>query len=121
MDLKEIMEQKSFAVVGDTINEEKFAYKIKQKMKKHGYDVFSVGKELASINDITQDIDVIDLCIHPAKGLKLMQECTKSFKAIVIQPGAASEELKAYLDEKQYPYIESCLLVGLRQYKCDSD
>ncbi|MEG0919397.1 MAG: hypothetical protein RSA49_01780 [Anaerovoracaceae bacterium] len=29
MDLKEIMKQKVFAVVGDTVNEEKFAFKIK--------------------------------------------------------------------------------------------
>lgn len=117
MNLKEVMEQQSFAIVGDTLNDEKFAYKIKHQMKEHGYNVHCVGKELSSLNDIPQDIDIIDLCIHPAKGLTLMQECTKHFKCIVIQPGAASEELKNYLEEKQYPYIESCLLVGLREYK----
>ena len=117
MNLKEVMEQQSFAIVGDTLNEEKFAYKIKHRMEENGYNVHCVGKELASLNDIPRDIDIIDLCIHPAKGLKLMQECTKAFKCIVIQPGAASEELKTYLDEKKYPYIENCLLVGLREYK----
>lgn len=121
MNLKDIMDQKSFAIVGDTLNEEKFAYKIKHQMIKYNYDVHCVGKELASINDITQDIDVIDLCIHPVKGLKLMQECNKPFKCIVIQPGAANEALLSYLNEKQYPYIESCLLVGLKQYKRDAE
>lgn len=117
MNLKEVMEQQSFAIVGDTLNEEKFAYKIKHQMKENNYTVYCVGKELLSINDIPEEIDIIDLCIHPTKGLALMQECKKSFKGIVIQPGAASEELKAYLEEKNYPYIESCLLVGLSQYK----
>jgi predicted CoA-binding protein len=117
MNLKEVMDQKSFAIVGDTLNEEKFAYKIKHQMQENNYDVYCVGKELASINDIPQDIDIVDLCIHPIKGLKLMQECIKPFKYIVIQPGAGNKELKAYLDEKQYPYIESCLLVGLQQYR----
>lgn len=117
MDLKEVMEQKSFAIVGDTLNEEKFAYKIKTRMTANGYTVFSVGKELASINDIPSDLDIIDLCIHPAKGLKLMQECTKPFKCVVIQPGAESEELKAYLKETHTPFLESCLLVGLEKYK----
>ena len=93
------MQQQTFAVAGDTLNEEKYAYKIKQGLIEHGYTVHAVGKELASFNDIPGDIDIIDLCIHPAKGLKLMQECTKSFKCIVIQPGAESPELLAYLDE----------------------
>ncbi|MEG0156080.1 MAG: CoA-binding protein [Anaerovoracaceae bacterium] len=114
MELKEIMEEKVFAVVGDTLNEEKFAYKIKKEMRAQDYIVYGVGKELASINDIPEEIDIIDLCIHPAKGLALIKDCKKSFKCIVIQPGAESQELLAYLKEKQLPYIESCLLVGLK-------
>ncbi|NCB42346.1 MAG: CoA-binding protein [Clostridia bacterium] len=113
MDLKEVMNQKSFAIVGDTLNEEKYAYKIKTKMLHNGYTVHSVGKELESINDIPEEIDIIDLCIHPAKGLKLMQECTKPFKGIVIQPGAESDELISYLQGMHYSYIQGCLLVGL--------
>jgi len=116
MDLKEVMDQKNFAVVGDTLNEEKYAYKIKTQLLEKGYHVFSVGKELASINDIVEDIDIIDLCIHPAKGLKLLQECTKNFKCIVIQPGAESEEILSYLQENKISYIEGCVLVGLRLY-----
>jgi len=113
MELEDVMKQRSFAIVGDTLNEEKYAHIIKHKMIKNGYEVHSVGKELASINDVEGDLDIIDLCIHPVKGLKLMQECTKPFKSIVIQPGAESEELLAFLDEKDYPYIRGCLLVGL--------
>ena len=116
MTLKEVMAQQRFAVVGDTLNPEKYACKIKNAMLDAGYTVHAVGKELESINDIPGDIDKIDLCIHPAKGLKLMQECEKSFKCIVIQPGAESDELKAYLDEKDMPYIEDCLLIGLADF-----
>ena len=116
MDLKEVMQQQSFAVVGDTLNEEKYACQIKNKMLAKGYTVYPVGKELASLNDIEGELDVIDLCIHPAKGLKLMQECKKQFKTIVIQPGASSPELVAYLEENKLPYIDGCLLVGLSLY-----
>ena len=119
MELKEIMEQKVFAVVGNTLDEEKYAYKIKKAMFEHGYTVYAVGKELASINDVPEEIDVIDLCIHPVKGLKLMQECRKSFKCIVIQPGAESPELIQYLDEHKLPYIQGCLLVGLSRFRRD--
>ena len=116
MDLKEVMAQKSFAVVGDTLNEEKYAYKIKIQLLEKGYQVFSVGKELRLINNVSEDIDIIVLCIHPVKGLKLLQECTKTFKCIVIQPGAESEEILSYLQENKIPYIEGCVLVGLRLY-----
>ncbi len=119
MDLKEVMDQKNFVVVGDTLNEDKYAHKIKRKMLKKGYHVSAVGKELASINDVEGDIDVIDLCINPKKGLALMKECNKDFKTVVIQPGAESTELTDYLKANQIPYMESCLLVGLRTYKND--
>ena len=119
MDLKEIMQQQVFAVAGDTLNEEKYAYKIKRGLLEKGYTVHAVGKELASFNDIPGDIDIIDLCINPAKGLALVKECTKPFKCIVIQPGAESDELLAYLDEKQLPYIQGCVLVGLSVYAKD--
>ena len=116
MDLKEVMQQRNFVVVGDTLNEEKYAHKIKQRLREEGYQAQAVGKELASINDVEGDIDVIDLCINPTKGLQLIKENKKSFKCIVIQPGAESEPLKDYLNENDLPYIEGCVLVGLKLY-----
>ncbi|MBQ9281192.1 MAG: CoA-binding protein [Treponema sp.] len=116
MELKEIMEQGSFAVAGDTLNEEKYAFKIKQGLLEHGYTVYAVGKELSSFNDIPDEIDIIDLCINPVKGIALIKDCKKPFKCIVIQPGAESEELLSYLDENNIPYIQGCLLVGLSVY-----
>lgn len=116
MNLQEIMQQKNFVVVGDTLNEEKYAAKIKKGLIDKGFRVSSVGKELESINDVEEEIDIIDLCIHPVKGLKLMQECDKTFKCIVIQPGAGSDALVEYLNEQQYPWVDGCLLVGLAAY-----
>lgn len=77
MDLKEVMEYKNIVVVGNTINEEKYAYKIKKALLEKQYNVQSVGKELQSINDVSFDIDVLDLCINPNLGLKLLQENKK--------------------------------------------
>lgn len=110
------MQQKRFAVLGDTLNEAKYAAKIKQALLDKGYTVYAVGKELASLNDIEGEIDIIDLCINPVKGLELIKECRKSFQCIVIQPGASHEEMLCYLKEKGIPYIDACLLVGLKLY-----
>lgn len=117
MELKEIMEQKVMVVVGDTLNEEKYAHKIKTKLIEKGYTVYAVGKELKSINDIDEEIDIIDLCINPVKGLEIIKDCKKNFKCVVIQPGAESEELLAYLTQNNIDFIEGCLLVGMRLYK----
>lgn len=116
MELKEIMSLSRFAVLGDTLNPEKYAYKIKQALLEKGYTVYPVGKELASLNDIPGDIDVVDLCIHPAKGLKLLQECRKPFRCVVIQPGASDQALVDYLQAHHIPYLDGCVLVGLRLY-----
>ena len=94
----------------------KYAYKIKEGLLEQGYTVHSVGKELQSLNEIPGDLDIIDLCIHPAKGIQLLRECRKPFRCIVIQPGAESPEIINYLQEQNLPYIEGCLLVGMRLY-----
>lgn len=116
MELEQIMKQRVFAVAGDTINEEKYACKIKRELAEHGYTVYGVGKELKSFQEIQEEIDIIDLCINPARGLALMKDCKKACKCVVIQPGAESIELFAYLRERKIPFIEGCLLVGLRLY-----
>lgn len=116
MDLIEVMQQNTFVVVGDTINEEKYAYKIKTELIRNGYNTFGVWKEYESLDGIEEEIDIIDLCINPKWGLKYIQECNKKYKCIVIQPGAESQELIQYLTEMKIPFIEGCLLVGLRLY-----
>lgn len=116
MDLQEIMHQRTFAVVGNTLNPEKYAAKIKEGLLEQGYTVYAVGAELPSLNDIPDAIDIVDLCIRPDKGLALLKENRKPFRCIVLQPGADSPELLAWLDEQQLPYIHGCLLVGMRLY-----
>ena len=87
MNLEKIMQYDNFVVVGNTINNEKYAYKIKHKLLENNYNVECVGKELKSINDVNFDIDVLDLCINPNLGINLLRENKKHIKAVVIQPG----------------------------------
>lgn len=116
MDLKDIMKYNNFVVIGNTLDTEKYAYKIKHQLLEQQYRVECVGKELTSINDVEMEIDVLDLCIHPVKGLTLLKECRKPFKAIIIQPGAESAEIIEYLEQNNIFYLEACVLVGLRLY-----
>ena len=106
MNLQEIMQYNNFTVLGNTENPEKYAYKIKEELIQKGYTVACVDKQYKSINDVPFDIDVLDICMNPAKAYKLIEETTKKIKAIIIQPGAESEELKNLLRNKQMPYID---------------
>lgn len=116
MDLKEIMAQQNFAVVGDTLKEGKYAALIKKQLQAQGYTAYGVGKELASLNQIEGPLDIIDLCINPTRGLELIKACQKEFRCVLIQPGAESEELLHYLQSHKIDYLEGCLLVGLKLY-----
>jgi len=117
MELKEIMNYKNVVVVGNTIREDKYAYKIKQALIEKDYNVQSVGKELQSINDVTFDIDVLDLCINPNLGINLLKENKKDIKIVVIQPGAESDEIFQFLKQNNIDYIEACMLLGISLYK----
>lgn len=117
MELKDIMELKNFVVVGDTLNSEKYGYKIKHALLEKGYNVECVYKELKSINDVSFDIDCLDLVINPFKGIELLKKNKKKIKTVVIQPGAESEEIINFLKENNIDYLEGCLLVGLKLYK----
>lgn len=117
MELKEIMENDTFVVLGNTIDEEKYAYKIKNKLIEKGYKVYAVSKELKSINDVDKDDFILDLCINPIKGLEYLKENKKRIKAVLIQPGAISDDIVKFLNEKNIPYLEGCALVGISLYK----
>lgn len=117
MDLETIMNYKNFAIVGNTLDSEKYAYKIKENLKFYGYNVFGVHKEYSAIDAIEEEVEVIDLCINPVLGLKYLKETKKDFKAVLIQPGAESDEIKEYLKSINKPFLEGCALIGLRRFK----
>ena len=117
MELKEMMECKNFAVVGNTITEGKYAKKIKDNLIHYGYNVYPVYKELKTLNDIEGDLDIIDLCINPVLGINILKDCKKDYKAVLIQPGAESDEIKDYLKSINKPYLEGCALVGITRFK----
>ena len=116
MTLQDVMNRQVYAVAGDTRNPEKFAARIKTGLQEQGYTAYGVGKELASFDEIPENIDVIDLCIRADRGLELLKTTKKSYKAVVVQPGAESPELLAWLTEQQIPFLQDCLLIGMEQY-----
>ena len=118
MTLQEIMSYKNFMVIGSTDNPEKYACKIKDKLVENGYNVYCVNKD-NPISNIEEEIDIIDLCINPKLGLDILKSYSSllKIKAVLIQPGAESDEIKDFLDNNNVKYLEGCALVGISLYK----
>jgi len=112
MELEKIMKFQNWVVLGNTIDESKYAAKIKAKLIEIGKTVACADKELESLNDANFEIDVIDLCVNKFKGIKMLKEAKVPFKVVLIQPGAESPEIIEYLENNNIDYLLGCALVG---------
>jgi uncharacterized protein len=117
---KDLMQFKSWVVVGDVLNRSKYAYKILDRLKESGYNVVGVnprdksGELYKTLKEVPYDIEVIDLCINHVLGLEIMKEAAEiGIKNVLIQPGAESADILNFCREKGINAIEGCVLVEL--------
>lgn len=112
---------KNWVVIGDVSNAEKYAYRILKKFEDNSYTVSGVhykgGENIyVKLEDVPHDIDVIDLCIHPVKGIDYVKQAKNlGIKYILIQPRAASTEILDYCKDNNITAVEGCALVALSQ------
>ncbi|MEJ6951480.1 CoA-binding protein [Natronospora cellulosivora (SeqCode)] len=121
--IKETMDMKRWAVVGATDKKDRFGYKIVKKLKDSGYQVFPVSPKLneieglkcyASISDIDEKIDVVDMVVNPRIGIKVMEEIKeKNIQYVWLQPGTRSEEIKDFAEKGDISIIEDCIYARL--------
>jgi hypothetical protein len=124
MNLKEeTIKMKNWAVVGATNKRRKFGYKIYQRLKENGYNVYPVNPNLDNINgdkcydnldEIDDRIDVVDLVVNPEIGIKIMEDIKKNnIKYVWLQPGARSAEIRRFARDNDIDYINGCIYVEL--------
>lgn len=120
MDASNLMSYKNWVVAGDVLNSAKYAYKILNRLKQCGYNVCGVNPRgkvedvYLKLKDVNYKIDVIDLCINPITGFKLLKEAKDlNIDKVLIQPGAESTEILDYCRENGIIAIEGCVLVEL--------
>lgn len=112
-----------WAVVGDVLNPEKFAYKIVQKLLRKGYEVSRVHPRggdgvYVSLKDLPKQPDVLCLVINPKTGLEYVAEAAGlGVTHAWLQPGADAEEVVKHCQELGLQVVQSCVLVelGLRE------
>ncbi len=118
------LQYKNWAVLGATHNKFKFGYKVFNKLRKHGYNVFPVNPGLddiegikccGKIDDIPENIDVVNMIVNPSIGITTLEAAKqKGAKIIWCQPGADSQEIIDKAREMGLEIIyNECVLVEL--------
>ncbi|MGL5416207.1 MAG: CoA-binding protein [Clostridium sp.] len=109
-----------WAVVGDVINEEKYAFKILENFKNKGYNVVGVTPyDIAhniynTLEEVEENIEGVNLCVAPKKGYEmLLNDKRHNIKCVIAQPGASSEKIRELCIEREIEYFETCTLVTL--------
>lgn len=126
MSLKdEMMSKKVWAVVGATDNHSRFGYKIPVVMREHNYTVYLVNptkkeiegqKVYASLEEIPEKVDVIDMIVNPKFAKNYIDEAKKlGIKNIFFQPGSYDEELIKYAEENNMNIVMDCVYKTLAE------
>lgn len=119
--IKQTLGMKKWAVVGANDDPGKYGYRIYKVLEDRGYTVFPVNPRLkeiegqkvyASVLDLPEKPDVVDMVINPRTGLKVMAEIAQAgIKYVWMQPGTRSEEIRAFAEEHGVELIEDCVLI----------
>lgn len=123
MKAAEFLNYKNWVVVGDVLNEGKYAYRILNALKRADFNVSGVnprditGNIYKKIQEVSYKIDVIDLCINPINGLEVIESASElGINKVLIQPGAESNEIFTLCKDKGITAIQGCALVELSNY-----
>jgi len=116
----EFLDDKNWVVVGDVLNPSKYAYTILNSLKRHGFNAVGLNPTAENVgvynrlSDIPHKIEILNLCINPYKGIKIVQEAYElKIDKILIQPGAQSAEIINFCKANGIQVIEGCTLVEL--------
>jgi predicted CoA-binding protein len=120
MKASELLNYKNWVVVGDVLNESKYAARILGSLEKADFNVTGVnprdntGRLYKELKDVPYKIEVIDLCINPIQGLKVIENAADlKIDKVLIQPGAESEDILSLCRNRGIIAIEGCALVEL--------
>jgi len=116
----ELLALKHWAVVGDVLNPDKFAFKIVQKLLSKGYQVTPVhpgGGDgvYASLASLPSKPDVLCLVINPRAGEQYLAEAAAlGIRQAWLQPGADTEAILARCRALGLDFVQACVLVEMR-------
>lgn len=119
----QLSEVHKIAVVGATVNPEKFGNIIVRNLKSKGYDVVPVTPKYSEIEgipavkdvgELPKDVDLIVFVVPPEVGIVELEKAYKAgFRRFWFQPGAESETimtLSQKMSDAEFSFIK-CIMV----------
>jgi hypothetical protein len=122
--MKEMLDEKVWAVVGASNNKDKFGYKVFKRLLAEGYDVYPVNpnceevdgmKCYKSLSELPKLPGAVSLIVPPSIGVKVLEDASKlGIKKLWFQPGAESDEIVQKASELGLDIVyDNCVLVAL--------
>ncbi len=123
---KQMLEMKSWVVVGVTANKDKYGYKIWKTLRQHDYNTFGVNpnydeiegeKIYHSLKDLPEKVQVLDMVVPPKIAIKTLEEAKESgIEYIFFQPGTYNKEVVAKAEELELKYLlDDCIYATLKK------
>mgnify|MGYP000961815003 CR=1 FL=1 len=122
---QEMLEKKTWAVVGVTAKKDKWGYKIFNILKEHNYETYGISpnydeiegnKIYHSLSELPVKIDVIDMVVSPKISLTTLEEAKElGIEYIFFQPGTYNDEVIEKAKELGFKYLtKDCIYATLR-------
>jgi uncharacterized protein len=122
--IKEMLEKKTWAVVGVSSDRSKFGYKVYKRLKEAGYKVYGVNPGLSELDGDTiypnlkalpEVPEVVNCVVPPKVTAGLIPECAEQgIHYVWMQPGADSREAFDLARENNIEAERACVLAELR-------
>lgn len=122
----------TYAVVGATVNPEKYGHRVLMDLREAGMNVVGVNPKYSSIEGISvsprvQDIpekpDVVVSVVPPDVGLRIIDDCQAAgVTKLWFQPGAEDDAIRAKLREANLVAVADgrCIMVEKRRHGFDA-
>lgn len=124
--IDQMLQLKTWAVVGATDNKEKFGYKIFKVMLDAGLEVYPINtgvKEILgkqcypTLKDLPVKPDAVDIVVPPRVGEQILRECAElDITNVWLQPGADTQPVITLAKELGLTVVDhACIMVELRK------
>lgn len=121
-----LKKQNVFAVVGVSINPEKYGHQVYKDLKEAGYVVYAINPNIDevlgdqcynSLSDLPEKPDVVDTVVPPEVTEEIVKECKElGIKRVWMQPGSESENAIRFCEENDINVVHDvCVMVKRRE------
>ncbi len=106
----------TIAVIGATINPEKYGHKVFKFLKDRKFEVFPVNpkyseilgvKTFPTVRYLPVRVNICDFVVRPSVGIEIVKSIKDlSYKPLIwLQPGAESDEIISFCNENGLPVV----------------